>query len=148
MDIAPAVLRYIKLDPMEPTEGVDLFGYAQVTRHKSLVTDLVGRQSSGLQGGCLVGLRAPSKVAPREGEEAPPEDVEGRVKYILRVDDGHAEFYDLVADPGEEHDIVADQAQAAASALGRLSPSIERACGSASASRSTEEALKALGYIE
>lgn len=148
MDIAPAVLRYIKLDPMEPTEGVDLFGYAQVTRKRSLVTDLVGRESSGLEGGCLMGLRAPSKVAPREGEEQPTEDAEGRVKYIVRVDDGYEEFYDLVLDPTEELNVVGAQAQAAESAMSRLRPSMERACGVSSVSRSTEEALKALGYIE
>jgi len=148
MDIAPAILRYIKLDPMEPTEGVDLFGYAQATRKKSLVTDLVGRRSSGLEGGCLMGLRAPSKVAPREGEEAPSEDVEGRVKFIVSVHDGEQEFYDLVADPGEHINVVEEQALAAEAAFARLKPSMEAACGTVAVSRSTEEALKSLGYID
>ncbi|MCP4806623.1 MAG: sulfatase-like hydrolase/transferase [Proteobacteria bacterium] len=146
MDIAPGVLRYIKLDPLEPTEGVDLLGYAQRVRKKSLVADLLGRETSALDAGCLLGLRAPSKLAPLEGQE--PEDAgEGRVKYIVRPDDEQQEFFDLIADPREQENALELQSEAAAAALSRLRPSFQAGCG-VLPGQSDLRALEALGYVE
>ena len=151
MDIAPAVLRYIKLDPLEPTEGVDLLGYAQKVRKKSLVADLLGRETSALDAGCLLGLRAPSKLAPVEGEtesdSGPPEDAEGRVKFLVRPDDEAQEFYDLVADPVEAMNLIDEQTEAASAAMSRLRPSFQAGCGVLPGSADLR-ALEALGYVE
>lgn len=150
MDIAPGILRYIDLDAMEPTEGVDLLGYAQRVRKKSLVADLLGRETSALDAGCLLGLRAPSKLAPVEGAD-PAETAEapgeGRVKFLVRADDERSEFYDLTADPLEGTDVQSLQPEAAAAALARLRPSFKAGCGVLPGA-SDLRALEALGYVE
>lgn len=139
MDVAPTVLRAIRLDPLEPTEGVELLGYGLRTRQKSLICDLFGRKGPSLSEGCLAGLRSDSKQ--KEGEEGPPGEL--RVKYIT---DGQVEqFYNLVEDPSELDDISGQQQGAVEACRDRVAPSLDR-CGGEGEDW-TVGALKSLGYL-
>ncbi len=136
MDLGPTVLKAIKLDPFEPAEGVELLGYGQRIRKKSLVCDLFGRSGPSLSEGCLLGLRSDSQAESEEGVEPSPEL---RVKYIL---DGDSEqFYNLYEDPEEQHNIADQQEAAVAACRARVQPSQGR-CGDR-----TTDALRSLGYL-
>ena len=63
MDVAPTVLKYIKLDPLKNKYGVDLRRFSNGLEKKSPVVDLLGRKTSALDAGCLLGLRTASAVA-------------------------------------------------------------------------------------
>ena len=134
MDIAPTILKAIKLDPFEPTEGVPLQGFGQRIRKKSLVCDLFGRKGPALDEGCLLGLRSDSKA-----EEDP--DAHLRVKYIL--DGDRDEFYNLVEDPEEARNIAEEQPAAVEACRARVEPDAGR-CGERDF---TTDALKSLGYF-
>ena len=134
MDIAPTILKAIRLDPLEPTEGVDLLGYGQRIRKKSLVCDLFGRKGPALSEGCLYGLRSDSKQ-----EEGGLEQL--RVKYIL--DGGQDQFYNLVLDPDEANNIAAEQPAAVEACRARVSADSDH-CGEGDW---TDGALKSLGYL-
>ena len=138
MDLGPTVLKSIKLDPFEPAEGVELLGYGQRLRKKSLVCDLFGRRGPSLSEGCLVGLRSGSQ---KESEEGPEPGPELRVKYIL---EGEAEeFYNLYEDPAEQHNIAGQQEGAVTACRARVQPSQQR-CGDGDR---TSDALRSLGYL-
>jgi len=134
MDIAPTILKAIKLDPFEPTEGVALQGFGQRIKKKSLVCDLFGRKGPALDEGCLLGLRSDSKA-----EEDP--DAQLRVKYILDGDGD--EFYNLVEDPAESRNIADQQPAAVEACRARVEPDAGR-CGERDF---TTDALKSLGYF-
>ncbi len=139
MDIPATVLEYLDLDPMEPTQGVELLGYAEKFRHQSLITTLVGRKTGALDKGSLFGLRA-----------GRPHDEEGRpFKYVWDVDSETEQLFDLSADPGESSDIGSEQPELlqrarriVAEDAGRVEQASEPMDGA------TENALKALGYID
>lgn len=138
LDVAPTALEWIGLDPFEPAEGVELFGYPLGLRRLSLVADLVGRASADSGDGCLLGMRAEAT----QGEDA------RRVKYILSPATGEERLYALDTDPGELTDIGAAQPQALEACRARVAPSVEAADCSAELSPSTRAGLEALGYLD
>jgi choline-sulfatase len=133
MDIAPTVLKYIKLDPLAQAEGAELLGYATGVRSRDLACPLYGRREASLREGVLFGLRASD------------------VKYILDPGSGVEELYNLVNDPAEARDLSQDPLQAEplaqcrrqvapdAESLGHLAPA---------ADQTTLDRLEALGYTE
>ena len=146
MDVAPTILKTIKLDPMEPTEGAELLGYALGVRKKSLVCDLVGRSGPVLGSGCLVGLRTTSRQAVAEGEEQDPEEL--RVKVIFDSEGG-VEFYNLGEDPMETENLASQQANAVNAARARAEASLKDfECEAVELPAWEQEALRSLGYLE
>ncbi len=87
MDLVNTVLDYLKLDELESSEGVDLMGYAEGVRHKTMWSSLIGRRTRSFSEGALIGVR------------------NNGVKYIKDIVTGEEQLYDLRADPGEQHDI-------------------------------------------
>jgi len=83
MDIAPAVLRYLRLDPLEPSEGVDMLDYAKGLRRVPMWCSLVGQGGDDLFATILLGMR------------------NNGLKYIREVRTGKERLYDLNADPEE-----------------------------------------------
>ncbi len=148
MDVAPTLLKYIKLDPLKSKYGVDLRRFSNGLEKKSPVVDLLGRKTSALDAGCLLGLRTASSVAPREGQDpAEVADSEGRVKFLFDVDRGQELFFDLVADPVELNDLSSGQPGAVAAARERTDSFVRKGCGGR-ADASTQAALEALGYVD
>ena len=146
MDVAPTILKTIKLDPFKPTEGVELLGYAQGVRKKSLVCDLVGRSGPVLGSGCLVGLRTTSRQAVAEGEEENPEEL--RVKVIFDAEGG-VEFYNLGEDPIEAENLASQQVNAVNAARARAEASLKDfECEAVELPAWEQEALRSLGYLE
>lgn len=135
MDIAPTVLDYLQLDPMDQAEGVDLLGYAEGVRTRSLWSPLVGRRARALSDGALLGMR------------------NNGIKYIRDVNTGEEQLFSVVDDPDELVDISAEQQNALAQARQLLSPevaSLERHLGQSAAAldASSGAMLEALGYQE
>jgi arylsulfatase A-like enzyme len=87
MDVAPTVLDYLRLDPMEPAEGVDLLGYAEGVRKQPMWCSLVGRGGDDLFDTVLLGMR------------------NNGLKYVRDVRGGTEQLYDLTTDPGEQDDL-------------------------------------------
>lgn len=146
MDVAPTILKTIKLDPFEPTEGAELIGYAQGVRKKSLVCDLVGRSGPVLGSGCLVGLRTTSRQAVAEGEAQDPEEL--RVKVIFDAEGG-VEFFNLGEDPQESTNLADQQANAVNAARARAEASLrDFDCEAVELPAWEQEALRSLGYLE
>jgi arylsulfatase A-like enzyme len=83
MDIAPTVLKFIKLEPLEQAEGAELLGYATGLRSRDLACPLYGRREASLRQGVLVGLRS------------------NGIKYIHDPAAQTEELYDLGVDPEE-----------------------------------------------
>ena len=74
----------------------------------------------------------------------------GRFKYIEARAEGTRELYDLVSDPGELHNLVAEKGQIAATlaaALKDLKRRFARAHSGQTVSDEDRERLKALGYV-
>ena len=134
MDIAPTVLRYIRLDPLAQAEGAELFGYATGVRKSDLACPLYGRREASLREGVLLGLRTHG------------------VKYIQDPASGGEELYDLAADPGESRDISGDpnQADPLAQCRRQVAPDAESLGLNflPSADQTTLDRLEALGYTE
>ncbi len=139
MDIVPTVLDYLRLDPADPTEGVELLGYAEKVRHASLPTSLVGRKTGALDRGALLGFRT-----------GRPHDQEGRpLKYIWDLDAQQEQLFDLVGDPDELNDVSAEHPELVAQARRVVTPDAERLqLEPVELDRATQEGLRALGYIE
>jgi arylsulfatase A-like enzyme len=139
MDLSPTVLDYLRLDPMEPTEGVELLGYAEKVRHNSLPTTLVGRKTGALERGALLGYRT-----------GRPHEQEGRpLKYILDVDQQEEMLFDLVGDPEEQQDIAELYPDLLAQSRRVVAPDAARLeAQSVSIDKATEEGLRALGYMD
>lgn len=159
IDIAPTILKTIKLDPFDPTEGAELLGYAKGIRKKSLVLDLVGREGPALGKGCLAGLRTASKQAPTSIPDGADEDTlpptaqdtetELRVKAIFHADGAPPEFYNLETDPLEQDNLAAQQTGAVSAAQARAEFSLkEMNCEQVELPAWEQEALKSLGYVE
>jgi arylsulfatase A-like enzyme len=149
MDVAPTLLKYIKLDPLKNRYGVDLRRFSNGLEKKSPVVDLLGRKTSALDAGCLLGLRTASSVAPREGQDpAEVADAEGRVKFVHDVDLGDELFFDLLADPAELTNLAASQPSAVAAARQRTDSFLRKGCGGRAVDASTQAALEALGYVD
>jgi len=133
MDIAPTVLKYIKLDPLAQAEGAELLGYATGVRTRDLACPLYGRREASLREGVLLGLRAHD------------------VKYILDPAQGTEELYDLAQDPAEAQDLSQDplQAEPLAQCRRQVAPDAESLGHVApAADQTTLDRLEALGYTE
>ena len=100
MDVATTVAVAMGLDPLEETEGVELWGYATGKRKATISTSLVGQD---LDGRWVLGLR------------------NNGVK-VLRDDAGSEVLYDLSSDPGETTDLSTEQAKVLLSAQQILAP--------------------------
>ena len=139
MDIPPTVLDYLRLDPMEPTEGRELLGYAEKVRHASLPTTLVGRKTGALDRGALLGFRT-----------GRPHEQEGRpLKYIWDLDEQREQLFDLVGDPDELNDIAAEHPDLVVQARGVVTPDADRLkLEPMQVDRATEQGLRALGYMD
>ena len=139
MDLPATVLDYLKLDPMEPSEGVELLGYAETVRHISLTTTLIGRKTGSLDTGSLFGLRT---GRPYEEEGSP-------LKYILDMDQQQERLYNLEFDPEETEDLTAEHPNVVQQSRAVVSRDAESVGGSVpEVDASTREGLKALGYID
>lgn len=139
IDIPVTVLDHLRLDPMEPSQGVELLGYAEKVRHASLLTTLLGRKTGALDHGTLLGLRA-----------GRPHDEEGRpFKYVWDVDEQQEWLFDLASDPHETIDIAAEQPEL-------IDKGRRIVAGDAAQvqtrgeelDEATRSALEALGYME
>ena len=139
MDIPPTVLDYLRLDPMEPTEGRELLGYAEKVRHASLPTTLVGRKTGSLDRGSLLGFRT-----------GRPHEQEGRpLKYIWDLDAQQELLFDLVGDPDELSDIASEHPDLVTQARRVVTPDAERLkLEPVEMDPSTREGLRALGYMD
>ena len=139
MDILPTVLDYLRLEPAEPTEGVELLGYAEKVRHASLPTSLVGRKTGALDRGALLGFRT-----------GRPYEQEGRpLKYIWDLDEQSEQLFDLVGDPEELNDVSADHPELVTQARRVVTPDAERLkLEAVEIDRATQAGLEALGYID
>jgi len=139
MDIPPTVLDYLRLDPLEPTEGRELLGYAEKLRHASLPTTLVGRKTGALDRGALLGFRT-----------GRPHEQEGRpLKYIWDLDEDSESLYDLVGDPDELNDIAAKHPDLVEQARKVVTPDADRLkLEPMEVDAATQEGLRALGYID
>jgi hypothetical protein len=89
MDVTPAVLGYLKLDPIEPSEGVDMLDYAKGLRRVPMWCSLVGQAGDDLFDTTLLGMR------------------NNHLKYIREVRTGKEHLYELAADPEELTDLAA-----------------------------------------
>jgi arylsulfatase A-like enzyme len=139
LDLGATVLDYLGLDPMKPGEGVELLGYAEGERSQSLLTTLYGRTSGALDRGTLLGVRS----GRTEGEEGRP------FKYLRDLDAGREQLFDLEADPGEVHDIAAEQPGLVAQAHDLVGQEAQQAISrTTEVDPATRNALKALGYLE
>ncbi len=82
----------------------------------------------------------------------PPLDhaLRGRDRKLIAHQDGSAELYHLGIDPGESHDLAAEQAAEAAALHSVLAGHLEGRAEikAASQDQGTQDALRALGYIE
>jgi arylsulfatase A-like enzyme len=139
MDVPATVMDYLRLDPMEPSEGVELLGYAEKVRHASLITTLFGRKTGALDSGTLLGLRT-----------GRPHEEEGRpFKYIWDVDTQREQLFDLVGDPGETTDIAAEQPALMERSRRIVAQDAKHVQGeSEELDRATRRALEALGYMD
>ncbi len=139
MDIPPTVLDYLRLDKLDPTEGVDLLGYAEKVRHKSLPTSLVGRKTGALDRGALLGFRT-----------GRPHEQEGRpLKYIWDLDEERELLFDLVGDPDELNDVSGEYPDLVGQARRVVTPDAERLrLERVEIDAATEEGLRALGYMD
>ena len=91
MDLANTVLDYLKIDPMKASEGVELMGYAEGVRSKTIWSSLVGRRARSFAEGALVGMRS------------------NGVKYIRDIVTGEESLYHLLEDPKELVDLKNEQ---------------------------------------
>lgn len=98
MDLANTALDWLKLDPMDESEGIVLTPYGLGQRKATIWCALVGQ---GVQGDWLLGMR------------------NNGLKYV-RHPDGREELYNVVDDPAEGSDLVEIQAAALASARALL----------------------------
>lgn len=137
MDVAPTVLEYVRLDPLEQAEGAELLGYATGVRQRNLVCPLYGRRTASLREGVLLGLR------------------QDDVKYIQDPAAGTEELYDLVTDPGEQVDLSQDPLQAGPLAQCRriVAPDVQslgldQAALETDLDTTTQQRLEQLGYTE
>jgi arylsulfatase A-like enzyme len=139
MDLAPTVLDYLRLDPLKPSEGRELLGYAEKVRHASLPTTLIGRKTGALDRGSLLGFRT-----------GRPHEQEGRpLKYIWDLDEQREMLFDLVGDPDELNDISAEHPELVEQARGVVTPDADRLkLERVEIDRATEEGLRALGYMD
>ncbi|MCB9759531.1 MAG: sulfatase [Alphaproteobacteria bacterium] len=137
MDVAPTALAYIKLDPFEPSEGVDLTGFPLGLRKKSLACDLFGHAPAG---GCLFGLRT----------EAEQDDGVTRVKYIADPAASRELLFDLTADPEERTDLSQKQPEAVTVGRTRVAPMrAATPCDEALSIGPVDlQMLQALGYMQ
>jgi arylsulfatase A-like enzyme len=101
MDVTPTILDALGLDPLPQAEGVDLGGYGEGVRERTMWTSLVGRRDDG---GFLVGLR------------------NNGVKYVKDLTTGAEALYDLTTDPGETRDLKDEQATTLGGARLLLAP--------------------------
>ena len=106
LDIPNTVLDYLKMDPLPASEGVELLGYAEGVRHRSIGTTLVGRRGRSFSEGALVGLR------------------NNNIKYIQDIVTGDRKMFHLLDDPGELRDILDEQPNTLAMAERVLEPEI------------------------
>ncbi len=139
MDIPPTVLDYLRLDPMEPTEGRELLGYAEKVRHASMPTTLVGRKTGALDRGSLLGFRT-----------GRPHEQEGRpLKYIWDLDEDRELLFDLVGDPDELSDVSAEHPELVEQARKVVTPDADRLqLEPMEMDHATQEGLRALGYLD
>jgi len=100
MDLPTTLAVSMGLDPLEDTEGVELWGYAEGRRKAMISSSLVGQ---GVDGSWLIGLR------------------NNGVK-VIRDDAGHEVLYDLATDPSETTDIAAEQPKVLQTAQRILAP--------------------------
>jgi len=89
MDVAPAVLEYLRIDPLEPSEGVDMLDYAKGLRRVPMWCSLVGQGGDDLFDTTLLGLR------------------NNGLKYIREVRTGNERLFELGTDPEELDDLAA-----------------------------------------
>jgi choline-sulfatase len=106
LDIPNTVLDYLKMDVLPTSEGVELLGYAEGVRHRSIGTTLVGRRGRSFSEGALVGLR------------------NNNIKYIQDIVTGERTLFHLLDDPGEIHDIISEQPNTVVMAERVLAPEI------------------------
>ncbi len=139
MDIPATVLKYLNMDPMKHAEGVELLGYAQNLRHRSLAATLMGRKTASLERGTLYGLRTGRASA----------DQGNALKYFYDQDDGSDHLFDLEADPHELRDLAPKQPELVEKSRRIALHEAQGASGKApELDSSTREGLKALGYID
>ncbi len=139
IDIPVTVLDYLRLDPMEPSQGVELLGYAEKVRNASLLTTLYGRKTGALDRGTLLGLRA-----------GRPHEEEGRpFKYVWDIDEEEERLFDLANDPDESADISADQPDLVEKGRRIVAGDAQRVqTKGEDLDEATRSALEALGYME
>ena len=106
LDIPNTVLDYLKMDVLPTSEGVELLGYAEGVRHRSIGTTLVGRRGRSFSEGALIGLR------------------NNNIKYIQDIITGERTLFHLLDDPGELHDIISEQPNTVVMAERVLAPEI------------------------
>jgi len=94
------------MDPLPTSEGVELLGYAEGVRHRSIGTTLVGRRGRSFSEGALVGLR------------------NNNIKYIQDIVTGDRKMFHLLDDPDELRDILDEQPNTLAMAERVLEPEI------------------------
>lgn len=135
MDLPNTILEYLKLDELEESEGVELLGYGQGVRSKTMWTSLVGRRSRSFSEGALIGMR------------------NNGVKYIRDVVSGEELLFDLGDDPLEQHDLSGEHLGTLETARRMIDPEqraflehIEVDPGDVGLSE--EMMLEALGYTE
>ncbi|MFT4977964.1 MAG: arylsulfatase A-like enzyme, partial [Myxococcota bacterium] len=139
MDLFATVLKQLQLDIPEHTESGELVKFAELPNQRGYSSLLMGRRTASLSEGTLFGYR----VQNSEGSN---------IKYIL-ADDGSEQLYDLISDPGEQNNLAAEQPQIAASLRAKVegevrSAKIAELLQQTETDASTQEALRALGYIE
>jgi arylsulfatase A-like enzyme len=106
LDIPNTVLDYLKMDVLSTSEGVELLGYAEGVRHRSIGTTLVGRRGRSFSEGALIGLR------------------NNNIKYIQDIITGERTLFHLLDDPSELHDIISEQPNTVVMAERVLAPEI------------------------
>ena len=141
MDIAPTILKYIKLDPLEPSEGAELLGYGTGVRDRSLACTLFGRKTASLSEGTIFGMRLPAQL----GEGGETHDA----KYIFDPSSTAEELYDLSLDPDELENLVEQQQDAVERCRELVGREINAAQDlAADVSADEIEKLEAMGYLE
>ncbi len=132
-DIANTLLGFSGISPLTGTQSTNLLGFLDGDQSTAASLPVQGRDSASLADGQLCGVRSPN------------------AKYI-RKQDGTELFFDLVNDPGELHDISAQEpdavARGRAGTTNCMAGLAARAAAPAAAAPDADECarLKALGY--
>jgi arylsulfatase A-like enzyme len=139
MDVFATVLKQLKLDVPDNTESGELIKFAELPNQRGYSSLLMGRRTASLSEGTQFGYRVHNSAG-------------DNIKYILS-DDGTEELYDLTSDAGEQSDLSTEQADIAGSLRQKVegevrSADIAELLQQTDVDASTQEALRALGYVE